>query len=631
MTDYSSQPELDDELVSAYLDGELSAEDRAAVEARLSADPAAAELIQQLRAVSQAMQGLPQEVVGHDLSDAIVRRVEESRRTTPAPPVSGSSPSAVQASSSNGAASPVSQAMPTLTIGRTRRGWVWASLAVAAALLIMVFQSDPDPDQNLPSMAQRDRPAADRTLDAHLAQDKLEIRALHEPAVPAATDLAVRDATQPTAPDAESLETRSIRGGAQPAGPPAPSDGAAATGRSRRFVTEPASEPAVAPRPQGAIPTVTLNVEQQADLDAAAPAAPAGAVATQEANGTAADTPMGDLAAAPPAAGLGGERQEGVSEMSASAESPQPGGEDQLVVVHVMARRTALENKRFEQLLTTNGIQIDEAPVAERANETAPLGRQAVREREARRARAPVAQEQQDATPEEEVVLVEAAPTTIMSCLESLKRDEENYMGIKVDDSTDRDLLRETVSAAAKDFAVIEPADKPKKLAEELDLARFNRGVVPVKQDLPTRDKEFYYRYYNWAAPDDRYAGAGGYGAGYGRYGGRGGLEEAQQQLADSFGGQAPQVTKSWGRAVRLRLNTPELPQLRMLQADEKVTPGEAPPAESPPADSFEKLTQLQSEHKSTAGPQPGTLQVLFVLQPAEETAPSRPSRNKAQ
>ena len=51
--------EFDDELLSAYLDGELSAEERARVEAHLAADPQARKLFDELRGVSLAMRELP--------------------------------------------------------------------------------------------------------------------------------------------------------------------------------------------------------------------------------------------------------------------------------------------------------------------------------------------------------------------------------------------------------------------------------------------------------------------------------------------------------------------------------------------------------------------------------------------
>ena len=53
------QYELDDELLSAYLDDELSADERALVEARLATDPAAQQSLEQLRSVSQSVRSLP--------------------------------------------------------------------------------------------------------------------------------------------------------------------------------------------------------------------------------------------------------------------------------------------------------------------------------------------------------------------------------------------------------------------------------------------------------------------------------------------------------------------------------------------------------------------------------------------
>ena len=57
MNEHQSQPELDDELLSAYIDNELSGDERAAVEARLVADGSAQKTVDQLRA-SLAKQGV---------------------------------------------------------------------------------------------------------------------------------------------------------------------------------------------------------------------------------------------------------------------------------------------------------------------------------------------------------------------------------------------------------------------------------------------------------------------------------------------------------------------------------------------------------------------------------------------
>ena len=82
MTDIPSHPEIDDELLSAYLDDELSPEERARVDARLAADPAAMQLLEQLCAASQAMKSLPRESVGRDLRESILRRAEAAMLTS---------------------------------------------------------------------------------------------------------------------------------------------------------------------------------------------------------------------------------------------------------------------------------------------------------------------------------------------------------------------------------------------------------------------------------------------------------------------------------------------------------------------------------------------------------------------
>src|SRR5882757_5212880 len=88
MSDKPFNYELDDELLSAYLDGELSADERAAVEARLATDAAAQQLLHELRSVSQSVQALPTESVGRDVSEEIIRRAHESA------PRPGTAPSA---------------------------------------------------------------------------------------------------------------------------------------------------------------------------------------------------------------------------------------------------------------------------------------------------------------------------------------------------------------------------------------------------------------------------------------------------------------------------------------------------------------------------------------------------------
>ena len=69
------------ELLSAYLDGELTAAEQAEMERLLAANPAARQLLDELRALSATLQALPQEKLGEDLSRQVLR-VAERRMLT---------------------------------------------------------------------------------------------------------------------------------------------------------------------------------------------------------------------------------------------------------------------------------------------------------------------------------------------------------------------------------------------------------------------------------------------------------------------------------------------------------------------------------------------------------------------
>lgn len=92
-----------DELLSAYVDGELTGEELAQVEERLQNDPAARELVEELRQLSSTLQGLPKESVGSDLRQKILVCGEKALEHHSGSP----------------------------------RQWMWAVLALAAALMLM--------------------------------------------------------------------------------------------------------------------------------------------------------------------------------------------------------------------------------------------------------------------------------------------------------------------------------------------------------------------------------------------------------------------------------------------------------------------------------------------------------------
>jgi hypothetical protein len=64
------------ELLSAYVDGELTAAEQARIERLLTADAAARQLVEELRALGSAIKSLPREKLGDDLGPVVLRAAE---------------------------------------------------------------------------------------------------------------------------------------------------------------------------------------------------------------------------------------------------------------------------------------------------------------------------------------------------------------------------------------------------------------------------------------------------------------------------------------------------------------------------------------------------------------------------
>jgi anti-sigma factor RsiW len=166
---------IDDELLSAYLDDELAPEERARVEERLAADAGARSLLEQLRTVSRAVKQLPPAPLGADLRENVLRRAERAMLVS-APPASGERARAHGNPPRRGELK--SDSLPRFTIGRSVRGWVWAGLATAAALAIAAFESTSNRDDKLPeSVAERSveslgRAASDREASATIKPEQ---------------------------------------------------------------------------------------------------------------------------------------------------------------------------------------------------------------------------------------------------------------------------------------------------------------------------------------------------------------------------------------------------------------------------------------------------------------------------
>ena len=112
------------ELLSAYLDGELTADEQAEAERLLASSPAARQLLDELRALSATLQSLPQQKLGEDLSRQVLR-VAERRMLTEGEPDD---------------AAPVPLSRTVLRRFINRRSMVWLGLTAAVAVMIVVHE-----------------------------------------------------------------------------------------------------------------------------------------------------------------------------------------------------------------------------------------------------------------------------------------------------------------------------------------------------------------------------------------------------------------------------------------------------------------------------------------------------------
>ncbi len=607
MSDYEPQPELDDELLSAYLDDELSPAERAAVESRLSEDPSAQQLLHQLRSVSEAVQALPQEVVGHDMRESILREAEQARESAAVP---GLRAVGEHVDASNGEAAATLDGAPKVTFGQTRRGWIWASLAIAAALLIMAFGRQPEGDR-LPAVAQRE----DRATEALGRGRELEIRPLNEPAAPAGAPEAAPPAPSSASSWHFSTHSTDMDAGPVPTSGPPPA-------RARSLGLENATDLSASPAPAPAQPAEEDRLHFGAYVDAAAPSATNKDESLAE--GTA-EMPASDhLAAAAPATELrDGSQANELGDASVAGQPAPPADEgqiveDPLVVVRVHAKRAALESKTFDRLLESSGIEVDSASDDAVATEIAQDSRAA--RRFAENGQTPAAAEttseqlKDDATVE--AVLVEASPSAIASCMDGLNKDVENFVGLVVDEtSTIKAQLAAEDGRDAQVFA-------KQQLAENLELSKYNRGTVPPEPEALARDKSYSYS-------------SGGAGFGGGGLGGVAGGERNMQQVQQErlFRARKTLTESNAGLAVRLKKwgnnAEPQAGRAGQLSVRGGLTDGTAAPA-----DTEFKVQELRREMKEVEQRAANDkLQVLFLFScedPAAAT-PTTPSRGKAQ
>ncbi len=370
----TEQPfEFDDELLSAYLDDELPPDERARVEERLAADPAARRLLEELRSVSRVMQELPPEKLSADLRDSVLRRAER----------------AMLVSGERASARGPGDVVRSIPFGRSKRAWLWAGAAIAAGLMLMIFERRPDENGDLPrQVALQDRVERDRSD----ADKSLEMRALESPSSPAAATasdgiVALKPELQPV----EELESTAV--------PPSAS-------MARRAV------PAPAPARENAV--------------------------------------IRDEVAFRSGGGVGGSRVSRSESTVLDAVKPNETAGFASMIVNVQCSPVAMQNRTYDALLEKNQIDVD--PPA--ADTSKPSDLQNV-----------------------DVLVVEAQPAQVYSCIKDISADQLNYVAINVEERS---------PTSQKDQAAKEPT---------LDVQQYNRGRFQNQQQVemaPSNDRYYY-------------------------------------------------------------------------------------------------------------------------------------------
>jgi hypothetical protein len=550
MENHDSQHEFHDELLSAYLDGELSGEERARVEERLAVDPVARQTLADLRSVSQAMRGLPRERVGEDLRSVILARVQDVKP--------GNVPSSVTTASAgleaNGQGEPstsdendieATHSRPTFSIGRTRRGWAWAALAVAAAIVVMFVQRGEERGRGNLQVAADD---AGRQVDKGDQSAERESADGPDAAFRGKDAALVVEDGRRLDRDSAPLELRPLNESASrvTTAPVAPTDGLSAlsppSGKEERYAESVDNQPS---RQKSAELTVGTQLAQESS---AVPRDETAAVqdlaaASRE---VAASSRGGDVKqpeAAPPVVEDAERRtqsveavaQAGVQADTAEAELSQrrpaaPVAESlrDVMIVYVDVNQDAMQSGDFGRKLAANQIAIDPTPMrfskqfaspdeAKLTDDGPPADGVDALASEVR-SRAASALER---SPVDEAILVEAPPAQIERLLGQLSADAENVVGISISESGAIEEMSRIGGSATLNWqrfnrsAAAAPQPNLAEQKAEVLNESANQGAAPA---VATGGLAF-----DAASANQRRGGRGGRGAARGGFGGGGG------------------------------------------------------------------------------------------------------------
>ena len=143
----NEQQPFNDELISAFLDGETTPEEQARVEERLMDSVEDRHLFEDLKALGQRMQSLPQEQLGKDLTSQILRRAERRMLEVEADTTADEDDSPPETEPP--VADPPVERRATDEDRGQWRGMIWAGAAVAIVLVLMFINRDPGNESDM--------------------------------------------------------------------------------------------------------------------------------------------------------------------------------------------------------------------------------------------------------------------------------------------------------------------------------------------------------------------------------------------------------------------------------------------------------------------------------------------------
>lgn len=416
-----------EELLSAYLDGELNAAERAEVEALLASNPAARQGLEELRALSAILQSLPRQPLGEDLRPQVLRAAERRILTD-----------AELESAGVSEAAPVPLTKAILRRFVNGRTVLWLSLTAAVALMLWIDERQ----RRAPLGGQGDREVAVAPAKSALREAKPG---------PPPTIQAAHDAPGSAAQEAD-------------------------VPREKAALQTP-SAPAM-PGSVGSNAMMAAKAESASELAQSAPAADRFTEPFRRG-------PSGQFLPRSPGAAAATARLPQKTD-SLSQRTEESGAADHVFVVYCTITRDAAKKQAFENLLRANGIAWEKRSkqnaadgVAEASPDSARGGKPktpAIQDADRKLAKPPSV----DDAKEETRVYAEAALAKIEAVLAGMSAQPEVFSSVSI--RREQTEVPQAIPAESQDRRKETKAPRPSQTAEKGMLAE----ASPRGGDLPS-------------------------------------------------------------------------------------------------------------------------------------------------